>query len=468
MKAWEYEAQMRASAEPVLNEKGSWAESVNLNIFPTKLVELFWKSHVPGSNAPECLIAGAIQSVENMGRDVRKAETLFEHGLELLNHGKMDQLKSVTSLIFKYLREASIDEDHPYHKYNRPLDWQAISTDFPKDNAKQRINSYDKTLGGWLGQIAGASMGTRFEGYRGEVLERYFGKDLGYYIGTVDTYNDDITYEIAFLQALKENSMITSTNIALKWLELIPFGWSAEYIALENLKMGIFPPESGQFNNPFQEWIGAQMRCMVHGLVCPGRPKDAAYLAYLDSCVSHSGNGVYGGIHSAVMTSLAFIHNDVRRIIEESTKYVPRNTEFEHVLVDIIEKCKKNNSWQDVRSMIEKDFKKYNWIHVYPNLCCVIVSLWYGEGDFDETMRIVFALGYDVDCNAGEVGTILGVVKGAHELPDRWVIPLGDNLHTYISSFETIKITDLARLTMNMTTKVESLFDDLSKNLHSI
>lgn len=455
MKAWEYEAQMRVSAEPSLDEKGSWTESIDLGVFPRKLVELFWKSRVPGSKAPECLIAGAIQSVENMGRDVREAESLFENGLKLLHHERIDQLKPITSLIFKNLREAPIDKDHSYHKYNRPLDWETISKDFPEDQTKQKIYSHDKILGGWLGQIAGASMGTRFEGYRGEVLEKSFGNDLGYYIGTPDTYNDDITYEIAFLQALKENDVLTSDKIALKWLELIPFGWSAEYIALENLKMGIFPPESGWFNNPFQEWIGAQMRCMVHGLVCPGQPRKAAYLAYLDSCISHSGNGVYGGIHSAVMTSLAFVQDNVRKIVEESTKYVPKNTEFEHILIDIIEKCKKNNSWRYVRSLIEENFKKYNWIHLYPNLCCVITSLWYGEGDFDETMRIVSALGYDVDCNAGEVGTILGVMKGARELPDRWISPLGDALYTYVSGFEKVRITDLAQFTAEMVSKID-------------
>lgn len=441
----------------MLDEKGSWLESVDLSVFPSRLVELFWKSQVPGSRAPECLIAGAIQSTENMGRDVQEAEILFEHGLELLDRGRINQLKSVTSLIFKSLREASIDKNHPYHRYNRPLDWVTISTDFPKDLTNHRIGCYDKILGGWLGQIAGASMGTKFEGYRGEILERCYGTTLGYYLGTPDTYNDDITYEIAFLQALKENDVLTWNEVASKWLEMIPFGWSAEYIALENLKMGIFPPESGSFNNPFQEWIGAQMRCMVHGLVCPGRPRDAAYLAYIDSCVSHSGNGVYGGIHSAVMTSLAFVHNDVKRIIEESARYVPRNTEFEHVLIDIIEECKKSSSWKDVRSFIEQRFKEYNWIHVYPNLCCVITSLWYGEGDFDKTMYIVSGLGYDVDCNAGEVGTILGVIKGAQGLSDRWVSPLGEYLHTYITGFEKIRITDLAQLTMNMATKVEAL-----------
>lgn len=458
MKAWEYEARIRRNAEPRTEQEGSWSQVTQLEIFPAQIVKAFWQSNVPGSDAPECLIAGAIQSVENMGKDVSEAESLFETGLRLLNSGEAAKLKTITSLIFKVLREAKTLTDHPYHTYERPLEWTEISADFPDDRVRIDSDLYDKILGGWLGQIAGASMGTKLEGYTGEALERSFGKNLGYYIDQPDTFNDDITYEIAFLEALRENEEITSVEIALKWLELIPFGWSAEYIALENLKMGIFPPESGIFNNPFQEWIGAQMRCMVHGLLRPARPKEAAYLAYLDSQISHSGNGVYGGIHSAVMTSLAFVHNDIRKIIEESTKYVPNGSEFSHVLNEIIVVCEKNTDWRQVRKTIQRRFEKYNWIHVYPNLCCVIASLWYGKGDFDETMKLVSAMGYDVDCNAGEVGTILGVMKGSKELSEKWVSPLKDCLQTYLPGFEKIRISELAKTTTQMVKKADLLF----------
>jgi len=236
---------------------------------------------------------------------------------------------------------------------------------------------------------------------------------------------------------------------------MIPFGWSAEYIALENLKMGIFPPESGIFNNPFQEWIGAQMRCMVHGLLMPGLPEKAAYLAYIDSCISHAGNGLYGGIHSAVLTSLAFTTDDIHRLIELSLEYVPRKSEFEEVLRSVVQWCKNSKSWRDVRNMIENRFVKYNWIHVYPNLCCVIAALWYGEGDFDRTMYIISALGYDVDCNAGEAGTVLGVLNGANMIPKKWTDPLENTLRTYIDGWKRTEITMLAEATLAISEKVK-------------
>ncbi len=448
MKAWEYELALRRSAEPV-SFASSWEQVGELQIFPDNLVKLFWKSKVPGSNAPECLIAGAIQSVENMGRDVSKAEKLFEHGLTILERNELNKLKAITSLIFKELRDAPKIENHPYHRFKRPLEWNELCVGFPQDEYKVE-NIREKVLGGWIGQIAGASMGTKLEGYTGEVLEKTYGERLGYYLGEPETYNDDITYELAVLKTVEETGTLSSVELARKWIELIPFGWSAEYVALENLKNGIFPPMSGWFNNPFQEWIGAQMRCMVHGMLYPGKPFMACYSAYVDSIVSHSGNGVYGGIHCAALTSLSFVYDDVRTLALESLRYIPKGTELEDVASRILTWCKETSNWRKVREKIEESFKQYNWIHLYPNFCCVIASLWFGEGDFDKTMRIVSAMGFDVDCNAGEVGTVLGIIKGAAGLPSKWVEPLKNELKTYVKGFERVQITKLAEMSYNI------------------
>lgn len=93
------------------------------------------------------------------------------------------------------------------------------------------------------------------------------------YVRKPSTYNDDITYEVAFLEALKKNGYsVSSSDIAEEWVALIPSGWSAEDIALKNIMLGIYPPESGYRSNPFREWIGAQMR-VVCGMAAPAKSK---------------------------------------------------------------------------------------------------------------------------------------------------------------------------------------------------
>lgn len=451
MKAWQYEYELRKNARIDPNWRSQWESIGNYEIFSDDVVSMFWSSRVPGSGAPECLMAGAIQSVENMGRDVSRAEKLFEEGLKIFNRKDFQSLKVVTALIFEELDRSPILKNHPYHSFERPLSWRKISDQISKESFRfDPEDLYESVLGGWLGQISGASVGTRFEGFFGEELEFVQTQDLPRYVEEEGGYNDDIVYEIVVMEALKNSQKISSRLIGLYWLKHIPFGWSAEYVALENLKRGILPPRSGSFRNPFQEWIGAQMRCMLYGLIFPGRPFEAAQLAYVDSVVSHSGNGVYGGMHSAVLTSVAFVLKDPRKIVLKSLDYVPPRSEFAHVLKRTIDWCSSCSSWRQVRGLIEEQFRNYNWIHVYPNACCVVTALWFGEGDFDKTMEIVLKMGFDVDCNAGEVGTVLGVLLTARSIPCDWLRPLRGTVKTYVKGFDRISIEHLARLTIEL------------------
>jgi len=107
--------------------------------------------------------------------------------------------------------------------------------------------------------------------------------------------------------------------------------------------------------------------------------------------------------------------------------------------------------------LIEDEFKQYNWVHLYPNAACVITSLWFSNGIFDKAMKIVAQAGFDVDCNAGEVGSIIGVMKGMNALSDYWIKPFNDNLETYVRGFENIKISELTELTVKLLKETECL-----------
>lgn len=142
----------------------------------------------------------------------------------------------------------------------------------------------------------------------------------------------------------------------------------------------------------------------------------------------------------------------LKKIIKESLQYIPpQNTEFSRIVSDVIKYCQETSDWLNVLRKVEENFKTYNWIHLYPNTASVITSLWFGEGDFDKSMKIVSSFGYDVDCNAGEIGTILGVIYGQQNFPNYWSIPLNNNLETYLPFFsKKIKISDLADWTYEL------------------
>lgn len=459
-KAWEMEHELMQNAMPVVlsAEEQTWDTGAE---FAEKYIEtmtkLVWKSNVPGSFAPERVIIGAIQSMENMGLRVEKAEELIPLGLKALEEDNIIELSKITARVYYELNNAEKDLKSPYWQYKIYSNW---------DEYKDSVNFYkydkgdilgegfeEKILAGWIAQICAGALGTAIEGYTTENIEKTFG-DVTYYVRKPNTYNDDITYELAFLKAFDEKGYnVTSKDIAEEWVGLIPLGWSAEDIALKNIKGGIYPPLSGEFNNYYREWIGAQMRGAICGMVAPGNPEEAARLAWIDGVISHHNNGVIGEIFNAVLVSLAFVEKDVRTILDKTIDMIPKDSEYYSVIDFAYNQCKNSNSWREAWKPCEEKFKMYNWIHAYPNAAAEVVALYFGENDFDKTMNIISMAGQDVDCNAAQIATIYGIIHGLKGIDKKWYEPIGDDLITYVRSMKNLKISELSKWTVEATRK---------------
>jgi hypothetical protein len=79
-----------------------------------------------------------------------------------------------------------------------------------------------------------------------------------------------------------------------------------------------------------------------------------------------------------------------------------------------------------------------------------MLALWDSGGDFTEAMALLAKAGYDVDCNGGLVGNVLGVLRG---VPPEWAEPLGDLLETYIKGKQRLSIKALAETTARLAQK---------------
>jgi len=452
-KAWEIEYDKFVNAIPKIltKEEQTWNDAIDFEKMQDIVTIMKWDSHVPGSFAPESVIAGAVQSMENMGYDVNEAECLLEKGYEALNKQDIPDLIRITTKMWNLLGALPKIEEHPYWKYEVYDSFEKIerAVCFPKPYGVDTKSKdfHDALFRGWQAQIIGGAFGTALEGYTKENLLKTFGKP-DHYVREPNTYNDDITYEIAFLNALsRKGKDVTSEDIALEWVALVPFGWSAEEIALKNIQAGILPPESGFFNNPYREWIGAQMRGAVCGMVAPGDPKEAARLAYLDGVVSHHNNGVLGEIFNAMLVALSFITENAKDILESAIKLIPCDSEYYAILDKAMKSCKRNPGWQEAWEEIGPEFVKYNWVHAYPNAAIEVLAIWYGDGDFDKTIEIIGSLGYDVDCNAAQVMTMIGIIN--KNIPDKWTKPVGTDIDTYCRKIKKTSIEKLTNQVIN-------------------
>lgn len=459
LKAWERELKTMRSSVPVVLEEDEqgWMFCEQVEKLEDRQTQMKWESYVPGSGAMERVIVAAIQDTENMGYDVSEAEALIDEGIEYLRQNNMSALTKLTARIYHILENAPKIEGHSYHKYTVYDSFEKIldAVNF-KDYPSYPLNDEyaERTYYGWLYQICAGALGTAVEGYTTENIRKAFG-EVHDYVRTPNTYNDDITYEVAFLRALAEKGKgITSAAIGEEWVALVPFGWSAEEFAIKNIKLGIYPPFSGKCNNPYREWIGAQMRGAVCGMVAPANPREAARFAFMDGVVSHFNNGVLGEVFNACLVSLAYVHADMREIVFESASYIPNDSEYYSVLEFAINSCKHNTTWETAWKKCEEKYKRYNWIHSYPNAAAEVVALWFGENDFDKTMHISAMQGYDVDCNAAQIASALGVANCGRDLAKKWSQPIGDKLKTYMRDNKEISIRELAKETVRVTKSI--------------
>ncbi len=395
---------------------------------------------------------GAMQDMENMGYDVSAAEAMIEQGQKYLAEGNMSGLAGHTARAWNVLMNSPKIPDHPYWKHTiyECFEQYAAAVQFPTYEYDMTSEDFlRRTPLGWQGQIVAGAIGTAVEGYVTRNIRKVFG-EIYDYPRTPNTFNDDITYELALLKAVeKHGKEICSADIAEQWVALVPMGWSAEEVALANLKLGIFPPQSGYMNNPYREWIGAQMRGVVCGQLNPGKPYEAARLAWMDGQVSHHNNGILGEVFNAVMASMAYVESDIRTIVEKAVSLIPADSEYYTVVKFALDTCKECAGWESAWTICEKKYEHYNWVHAYPNAAAEVVALGFGNGDFDETMHIIAMCGWDVDCNAAQIATVVATAKNV-PLNEKWTAPIGDKLDTYMRDIKKLSILELSKQTCEL------------------
>jgi len=210
------------------------------------------------------------------------------------------------------------------------------------------------------------------------------------------------------------------------------------------------PPESGRFNNPYREWIGAQMRGVILGQLYPGNPREAARAAWQDAEISHYHNGILGEVFNAVLCSMAFYEKDIKTLVEKAIALIPADTEYYSIVRFALDRCKESDNWKDAWKPCEKKVEKYNWVHSYPNAAAEVVALWFGEGDFTRTLEVCGMCGQDVDCNAAQIMTVWGTIFGLEAIPSYWKDPIGDKLDTYVRGMRVLSIRKLSERTANV------------------
>ena len=312
----------------------------------------------------------------------------------------------------------------------------------------------ERVYAGLLGKCIGIYAGHPFELWGYDRIVAQFG-EINYYVNDhfnspVVTTDDDLAGMLTFLRAIPDygySKEVTAEQIGKTWLNYLVErqtvlwwggrGMSTEHTAYLNLKAGIPAPASGSIETNghlVAEQIGAQIFIDGWAMVAPGNPDLAASLARRGASVSHDGEAIYGAQIVAVMEAMAFVEPDINTCLDTALSYIPADSIIAGMIRDLRECHVKEPDWHRGLEWLNANYgydRFRGTCHIMPNHGSIIMSLLYGDDNFQKSLMIANTSGLDTDCNAGNVGCFLGIKNGLPGIEEDadWRGPVSDRIY---------------------------------------
>ena len=339
--------------------------------------------------------------------------------------------------------------------------WSAIPGDFR-----------DRLEGSLLGRCAGCTLGSIVEGWTVERMERwaaYLGDEyplVDYWSqaeqpheakyqtslredftpGKMDGVptDDDICYTQLGLIILEEYGPdFTTDDLGEAWVNYLPWAFTAEGIALANLRAGVPPMQAAVVDNPYLNWIGADIRSDPWGYAAPGCPEKAAEFAHRDAWVSHRRNGIYGAMYFSAAISAAFAVNDPVEALQIGLEEIPAECLLSQEIRWALDQAPNIKNYQDAAAAIEERYPNMGKAHAINNAVLTVWGLTVGGEDYTKVIGETVAMGQDNDCTAATAGSIFGAVYGKAAIPKHWYKNFNNKVHTFLYHQGTFAIDDL-------------------------
>jgi ADP-ribosylglycohydrolase len=258
--------------------------------------------------------------------------------------------------------------------------------------------------------------------------------------------DDDVIYTLLGLLILEEHGpAFTTADVGRSWLKHLPMACTAEDVALRNLKRGLPASRAAAVNNPFCEWIGADIRSDPWGYAAPGWPERAAEMAWRDAYLSHRRQGIYGEMFFSAAIAAAFAVDCPVEALRVGLTEIPRDCALAQAVRWALRVAPRIRNHRDARAAVDRRFAGMHCVHTVNNACLTVFGITIGRGDFTRTIGETVAMGLDNDCTAATAGSLLGAVLGRPGIPARWHRPFGDTVHSYLIRKPKFGIRDLLR-----------------------
>jgi ADP-ribosylglycohydrolase len=255
--------------------------------------------------------------------------------------------------------------------------------------------------------------------------------------------DDDLNFTMLAVALLERERDFDALDVAKIWLDFLPPGriFTAERVAMRNLLLGLLPPETATYRNPFREWIGARLRVDPYGWAAAGDPVRAARLAWEDARVSHTANGVYAAMFMAAAHAASLNADTPAECADVGLSVVPAQSR----LAESLRFARGlEGEWEGRVDALYERYGHYHWVHAINNTALVAAAL-YAFDDYSDAICAVVQGGWDTDTNGAAVGSIFGALMPVEE---RWSAPLKGRFASSLPGFDGIALDELTARTV--------------------
>jgi len=250
----------------------------------------------------------------------------------------------------------------------------------------------------------------------------------------------DIEYIYQHLLYTNKQSVLNGQQLQDGWLKHIRpeeenYLWVSNQKAFDLMKEGMVPPETSHpDNNPEYEMIDAQLTTEIFGFFAPARPDVALKMAHLPIRTTARENAAWISEFYVIMYSLASRVDESLSMKEkifwmagEARKRLPAGSYASGMYNFVLSRYHVGVPWEQARDEVyqryqvdQEDGYDITSKDVFCNGCFAaginyaasLVSLFYGEGDLIETIKIGALAGWDSDNPTATWGGLLGFMYG--------------------------------------------------------
>jgi ADP-ribosylglycohydrolase len=227
---------------------------------------------------------------------------------------------------------------------------------------------------------------------------------------------------------LRNISTDYSKSVLEEWIKLLNSdspvrGAVSTQSALNNLKNGLLPPQTGK-ENPHYFDDSAMPRSVPIGIICAGEPGKAVHMSEIDAGITNSEDGIWAAQAMAAAISLACSGKNISEVIKLSYDYLPESSWIRRIAGEALEITASGKSIFSIFPELHNKIvnREYSYGNAAPETMALMFSIVEMHGnDFEKALTTACCFAKSSETLPAMVGALSGALNAEPIASENWM-----------------------------------------------